>query len=292
MENKQIPTININVNFENKNYQILVNYLITVGQLKQTILNYFQKNTMNYNLYYQNIKININDNRPISLFFYTDKKPLLFLLDKKTLLPLQKLTSKITLFTNLKEDKVLKQLINFFHIKNIPFYAKVENSINGIYNIEFKNEKIAEEFKIFFDKNTKKNINYLGIKKIHKSLSTNIVNKSAYINKNNFYFPKINVKENSLEKTERKIRKKNKDNYQGMYLYPYMSPEEKYLKEAYNDKVNWICKQNFLVSVGHYKMKDNFIQNYVMATPSEPPVCHKFREVNKNKWINKKGFFL
>ena len=32
-------------------------------------------------------------------------------------------------------------------------------------------------------------------------------------------------------------------------------------------------------------MKDNFIQNYVMATPSEPPVCHKFREVNKNKWI-------
>ena len=98
MENKQIPTININVNFKNKNYQILINYLITVGQLKQTILNYFQINTMNYNLYYQNRKINLNDNRPISLFFYNDKKPLLFLLDKKTLLPLKKLTSKITLF--------------------------------------------------------------------------------------------------------------------------------------------------------------------------------------------------
>ena len=118
MENHEIPKLNINVNFEKKNHQILINYLIKVGELKQIIFTHFQVDTMNYCLYYKNAKLQFEDNRPLSLFFYNDKKPLLFLLDKKTLLPLKKLTSKITLFTNLKEDKVLKQLINFFHIKN------------------------------------------------------------------------------------------------------------------------------------------------------------------------------
>ena len=38
--------------------------------------------------------------------------------------------------------------------------------------------------------------------------------------------------------------------------------------------------------------KSSFIPNYVNATPSEPPLNHKYREVNKNKWINKSGFIL
>ena len=33
-----------------------------------------------------------------------------------------------------------------------------------------------------------------------------------------------------------------------------------------------------------------FISNYVRATPSESPLCHHFRDVNKSKWIDKKGF--
>ena len=41
---------------------------------------------------------------------------------------------------------------------------------------------------------------------IKKSFSTDSINKRAYVNKNNYYFPKINIKENSLEKTERKIK--------------------------------------------------------------------------------------
>jgi hypothetical protein len=58
------------------------------------------------------------------------------------------------------------------------------------------------------------------------------------------------------------------------------------------DKSNWIDKKGFISSVGNYREKCNFIKNYVNATPSNPPVIYKFRDINKNKWINKKGFFL
>ena len=36
-------------------------------------------------------------------------------------------------------------------------------------------------------------------------------------------------------------------------------------------------------------MKPNFIPNYVGLTPGENPKNHEFREVDKNKWMNKKG---
>ena len=82
------------------------------------------------------------------------------------------------------------------------------------------------------------------------------------------------------------------DVYKGAYSFPFMSEEEKYIKENFLDKQNWLDKKGFLVSVGKYKMPDNFIPNYVNATPSEPPVNYKFREVKKIKWLNKNGFYL
>ena len=41
-------------------------------------------------------------------------------------------------------------------------------------------------------------------------------------------------------------------------------------------------------------MKDNFhfIPNYVNATPSESPLNHNFRDINKQRWINKSGFIV
>ena len=78
-----------------------------------------------------------------------------------------------------------------------------------------------------------------------------------------------------------------------MYSSPFMSGEEKYIREKYLDKKNWINNDGFIVSVGKYKMKDNkFIPNYVRATPSESPLNYKYRDIDKNKWINKSGFYL
>ena len=39
-------------------------------------------------------------------------------------------------------------------------------------------------------------------------------------------------------------------------------------------------------------MKPNFIKNYVGLTPGENPKLHEFREFDKNKWIDKKGFYI
>ena len=83
------------------------------------------------------------------------------------------------------------------------------------------------------------------------------------------------------------------NDYEAEYLGPFMSEEEKYYRDKFLDKKNWINKKGFIVSVGKYTMKkNNFIPNYVNATPSEPPLNHKYREVDKNKWINKSGFIV
>jgi hypothetical protein len=78
------------------------------------------------------------------------------------------------------------------------------------------------------------------------------------------------------------------NNYKGVYKYPYMDLEEKYYREKFLDKKNWINKNGFLPCVG--RKNNNFIPNYVTATPSESPLLFKFRNVSKNKWINPKGF--
>ncbi|MCQ2815769.1 MAG: hypothetical protein MJ252_00735 [archaeon] len=78
------------------------------------------------------------------------------------------------------------------------------------------------------------------------------------------------------------------------YVHPYIdryrNSEEKYQHEKYLDKANWLSKKGFVSSVGHYSSKPNFINNYVAMTPSLPPLLHKYRIVDKDKWITKKGF--
>ena len=78
------------------------------------------------------------------------------------------------------------------------------------------------------------------------------------------------------------------NNYKGEYKYPYMNEEEKYYRDKYLDKRNWINKNGFLPSIK--KRNNNFISNYVTATPSESPLLFRFRDVSKDKWINPKGF--
>ena len=99
----------------------------------------------------------------------------------------------------------------------------------------------------------------------------------------------LNLYHDSVRKKKR--RKYNINEYQGISYLPFLNPDERYYREKYLDKKNWLNKQGFIVSVGNYKMGGNhFISNYVRATPSESPLCHHFRDVNKSKWIDKKGF--
>ena len=71
---------------------------------------------------------------------------------------------------------------------------------------------------------------------------------------------------------------------------PYITEHEKHVLEEKENKKHFLYNKNFVTSVGKYSMKPNYIPNYVGLTPGENPKNHEFREVDKNKWINKKGF--
>ena len=71
---------------------------------------------------------------------------------------------------------------------------------------------------------------------------------------------------------------------------PYITEQERQILEEKENKKHFFKHKNFVTSVGKYSMKPNFIPNYVGLTPGENPKNHEFREVDKNKWMNKKGF--
>ena len=100
---------------------------------------------------------------------------------------------------------------------------------------------------------------------------------------------------NSIDPYKENQNKRMINNFYSSQKYirnasPYMTEEEKRLEENLKDKKNWIDKRGFFSSVGHYSVQPHFISNYVQLTPSESPLNHKFRDVEKKKWITQKGF--
>jgi hypothetical protein len=59
-----------------------------------------------------------------------------------------------------------------------------------------------------------------------------------------------------------------------------------------NDKDKWLGGKNFNLIFGRKASREsaNFIKNYVGLEPSKPPILHKFREEERQKWIDKSGF--
>ena len=77
---------------------------------------------------------------------------------------------------------------------------------------------------------------------------------------------------------------------------PYMdSTTKEYLENKKNEK-KWVVKKKFENVVGKASSYQNYnfrdIKNYVMRTPSLPPVLYKFREKERNKWVAKADFQL
>ena len=304
----------INVNFNNKNYIFSFNFdEMNISDLIIKIFSELKIENNNYKIYYNNRLLRNDDIRPIHIYFYDDFFPLLIVCNKNCIISKAKSTKNVTIFSNLNQEKFLKIIIEFFKEKNMNFNAKIENNFKGIYDIKFESIILANEFEKYYNKKMHK------IKKIYSNL--NIKNEKKYEIKNNrslsflTSIKKINNNNNNnkkkreiksfsteniinrkiiLPKITKKINNKNKkiEPYLGMYLFPFMNPDEKYYKDLFNDKKNWISKKNFILSVGKYKMKENFIPNYVQKTPSEFPLNHKFRETNKKKWLIKNGFYL
>ena len=169
---------------------------------------------------------------------------------------------------------------------NLPFpkiknSKKTSSSTSSMSDIVFNNDKNLALYKVIkeiskSDKNAEKIISS-GLYKYHQSyINTISPKKVKNLKKNEFINDKYILD----------------DIYEGVYSFPFMSQEEKYIREKFLDKKNWLNKKGFLVSVGKYKMKYNYIPNYVNATPSESPLLHKYRDVNKKRWINRNGFLI
>ena len=77
---------------------------------------------------------------------------------------------------------------------------------------------------------------------------------------------------------------------------PYLDRSDKEYIDKIKNMKKWIIKKDFISTVGKASSLVNStkkeIKNYVMKTPSLPPVLHQFREIDKRKWVGKKNFFV
>lgn len=74
---------------------------------------------------------------------------------------------------------------------------------------------------------------------------------------------------------------------------PYISEEERRLLEENKAKEKWIDKKGFKQATSIFAARKlPVISNYVRASPSLPPINHNFREVRKDHWVNKNGFYV
>ena len=288
-ENNKKPNINyyLNINFKKRNIVMIVEFETVVSELKQKIYSYFKIEPERYDLYYKNIKIKSNDHRPIALLFQKeiDKNPLLCLIDKK----MNKSFSSIkpifstTIYSNIAPKQFNQILNKFFEYKNCPNDAIIKNNIKGIYEVKFRKSIYASEFKQFFD------INY---------------NNKLKLNFDKIILPPINRTNNSDENDKNNIRMNKRSNsityknensgfIDGIIPFKYINSEDKYFCDKIIDTKNWLYKNGFINNTGKYNINNNyyFIKNYVGATPNNPPVLYKFRDVYKNQWINQRGFY-
>lgn len=73
---------------------------------------------------------------------------------------------------------------------------------------------------------------------------------------------------------------------------PYMDDYERIRIENIKNKDKYLFEKGFNVATGVKYMEKNLpiVKNYVNISPSEPPLNHKFRDINKPQWLDKEGF--
>ena len=308
---------NVKININNKIDELTIYSDTLISELRQAILDKYLLSLFNYSLFYKNKKLTINDFHKVSYLFNDDLNPFLFIVNNKIISSDLHANSSIDFISNSNDKNINEMLSKFFEYKCLPFDANVKNNFKGKYKIKFSKPLLANEFIQFYNINNNKKYKYYNNKGTFngKRLPIIKINKNKSISSDNII--ERNKKENLMNKvilnnskdmiiTEKLVssginifhqsltnNKRKKNNYKEVSYLPFLNPEERYYREKLLDKKKWLDKKGFLVSVGNYKMggDNHYISNYVSATPSEPPLCHNFRDVHKDKWVNKKGFY-
>ena len=307
---KKNKLYNIKININNKIDTLIASSESLISELRQTILDKYLLSPFNYSIFYKNKKLSMNNFQKISSLFNEDKNPFLFIVNNNILLPNpQSEQNSINIISNSNEKKITELLSKFFEYKHIPYNANMKYILKGKYKIQFNKPLLANEFIQFYNIANDKKYNELKLPKIRKKFRSISSDYIIERNKKEYFINKV-IQSNSRDTsiTEKSMSSginlfhdslrnkkiiRNRSEYKGEYYLPFLNPDEKYYREKLLDKKKWLDKKGFIVSVGNYKMGGNshFISNYVSATPSESPLCHNFREVQKDKWVNKKGFY-
>ena len=282
---------NLNINYKNRNNLISVDFNTLISQLKTIIFSYFNLDPLDYDLYYKNTKISNKDNRPIALLFQQDlnKNPLLFIIEKnnKENLVAKKAIYPLEIKSKLSLDKLNIILNKFFEYKNCPNDAVIKCNLKNFYEIKFRKFIMAAEFKQFFDINYNNKLKF-NSKKIILPLIEN--NKSIEVSKSH-----DDSNKNYLNKKMNSLIYKNDDMGFEKPEFPikYINGDEKYYKGKIIDTKNWLYEKGFINNTNKHNINNNyyFIKNYVGATPNKPFVLHNFRDISKNYWLNKRGFY-
>ena len=308
---------------DNKVNEINIPSDATITELGKLIYDKYLLSNFNYSIIYRNKKLMLKDVKKVSYYFDKEPNPFVFIINNKLLSPECKESSSVFLTTNLSEKNIKELVEKFFEYKSLPFNVNIRLLMPQKYRIRFTKPVLANEFIQFYniinEKRLKNRIN-LGLNlptiKFKKSKSSEYVLENGRRDKVLNNVIRRNIQDSLI--TERSVKtgmdllhpsffksQKNKNkkyrikliknNYKGEFKLPFLNPDERYYREQYLDKKNWISKSGFHPCIGNYKMGGsgcNYISNYVSATPSESPLNHNFREVNKTKWLNKKGFYM
>lgn len=203
-------------------------------------------------------------------------------------------------------EKVIQDFKSFLSERKAANNYKILNKSNQIL-FYVNNPNIAYKFNERFNNKILANPLYSKANcslVFEKPKTINVLNRShnySYI-KPKIYLPRRNNK--SLNKSVSVIGEYEKKHWAHIRNKagiiendsPFMdSLTKEYLEKKDNEK-KWVVKKNFDCFVGKASSLQNHnqrdIKNYVMRTPSLPPILYQFRKKEKNKWVVKSDFQL
>lgn len=290
---KHIQTKSINFNSDKK-VTILKNLLTDANETNtDTILSSRLSDNKTFSVTVSEIP-SVQEIQNILDSFYARKTPNTFSSEPKGFLSR---LSKTSVRIDFSEEYILNEFISFIsYIKyqNPHFKQIIITKNNSFYN----NKRSINSYSTKNIKKTNKLSNSVDIP-LHKSSKNVKPNISTNFNINDVIRAKKTSDKNLNLYHGLSLTKENEDEVlhdyfkQQVYLRnssPYINEGEMKIIEEKENKKKFLNNKNFITSVGKYSMKYNYIPNYVGLTPSENPNNHDFRKVDKEKWLNKKGF--
>ena len=309
----------------NQIFSFPVDQVYSLSTIITNVFNHFSLDPSQHELTYNNKAIKPTDKRTLKAFLGSNTDNPTFTIRNKTILSsVGNALVKGTKTSMLSSSSTSSQATTLVHISNIVTNQVISEQLHEFYNehsipsqpkitfIKGNNATVAlpsHKHAISFIKKINKLKQYPLYKSIHaeiigndvKSVTSSTNNSKVIINRSGTMLSPIKTEialgdyygdyEVGKRKREQKVLEEFYKHQQFIRnSSPYVGDYEQRIKKEKEDKKNWYDQKGFILSVGRYSMKPNYIPNYVTLSKSESPLNHKFRNVEKKKWITEKGF--